>query len=114
MDSFPETFTPGNIGDFKNKHYKYVLEKVREEIYKFFIEHTDITREFYDFTKFCKRNGLDNEIQNNLINDIVSELKEQGWSIGMVFGGTGMIISSSNDELSKSIWSSNLDFEIKS
>ena len=113
METFPISFTPENIGDFENKHYKYIIEKVRQEIYTFFIEHTDITREFFDFTKFCKKNVISNEIKHKLIDEIVSELKEKGWSIALVFGGTGMIISTSNEELSKSIWSSNLDFEIK-
>lgn len=111
MNKFPEHFNPNEIVQFDEYYINYVTNICREDIYKFFIKNTDVTKEFYDFNKIFKNKNLDQKIQNNIMDNIISELK-MNWKVALIFGKTGMIISETEEKLKQSIWSSNLDFEI--
>ena len=42
---------------------------------------------------------------------VIKELKDLGWYLAKVFGDTGLIIKSSEDDIKNSMWSSSLDLE---
>ena len=111
MNKFPEHFNPCEIDKFEEYYIKYTTNLIREDIYKFFIKNTDLIKEFYDFNKIFKNKNLDKDKQDKIIDNIISELKNN-WKVALIFGKTGMIISETEDKLKESIWSSNLDFEI--
>lgn len=109
MDEFPNYLVPENKDNF-NKHYEeQYTSYVRVEILDFMLNQKE---PYFDFTNFFDRNNIKSEDnKKNIIEKIISELKANGWSLGKLFGGTSILIESSDEALEKSIWANSLDFE---
>ena len=139
MENFDDFLTPGDIKNFDlyliNQYACYMRLELTEfllrtrsqsltppESSKAGASDTPETKkadEYFDLTQFFKKIDSHNSQQlkniqkttQQLITDlIVDELKHKGWGIGTIFGGTGLVICSSDENLDQSVWSTAFDF----
>lgn len=109
MEELPKNLTPPNINNFKNQWIEHILCFLRLEVTEFLLQ--NINKEFFDFAGFFTKFKIsNNSIQTKLMNQIIEELKSQGWYIASIFGNTAIVIHTSEEDLKKSLWSGSFDF----
>jgi hypothetical protein len=110
MDYFDNNITPNNINNFSKFLEDEYMILLRNDI-KMYILKSIQKEDFFDLTKFFSKNTIQKtELKNELIDRIVKELKENGWQVAKIFGGTGLVIK--DIDIDKSLWSTNFDFEL--
>ena len=108
MSNVLSKIRPENSENFKNYLLEFNLEKLRKDMALFILQEND--NDFYDLVKFCEKNDIKD--RETYLIKIVTELKELGWLVGVVFNRTGIILFKNKGEMESSYWKSNLDFTI--
>ena len=107
---FDKKIKPENINNFEKLLEDEYMVLLRNEIKMYILKSVD-KEDFYDLTKFFSKNCIEkSDIKNRLIDRIVKEVKDNQWQIAKIFGGTSLIIKSS--DIDKSLWATNFDFEL--
>ncbi len=102
MNEFPNHLKPSNIDNFKNYLFEHNLNHLRQNLYLFLLSRDD---------NFFSLESIRFPDREKAINIVIKELKDLGWYLAKVFGDTGLIIKSSEDDIKNSMWSSSLDLE---
>ena len=101
MLNFPNEISPQNNINFKNLNKERLLSLLRKDIYDLLISRKDENEyyglDIFEITYSCK------EYTNELVSQIIIELKYLGWKTQLSFGDTGLFIYST-DELPRSCW----------
>ena len=112
MIEFPSILNVKNKDTFKNIYYNRILCYLRKTVYEHVIREDE--NNYFDIDSFTKnyfKHVKDlkcmTDINNNLSNTIMEELRELGWSCKLSFGGTGLFIYSS-DKPPPSCWDDGL------
>jgi len=109
MEEFPEKLVPSEMENFDKMTVEQYSCYVRLELVEFLLKKST---QYYDFTQFFQKYEIkDVEIQNTIIDKMINELKDKGWALGKMFGGTSLVICSSESAMEESVWVSSLDFE---
>lgn len=84
MNSFPSVFKPNLIGtNLKSLLIDECLEIIRKDIYLYTLIYIE-KDEFYDFSKFFEKYGLENmniEIKEEVKNRVIKELRDLEWLV---------------------------------
>jgi hypothetical protein len=72
----------------------------------------NLTKNFYNFSDFFFKHKIDNDqVKIQLKSKIIQLLKDKEYNLAYVFNNTGLIITKSKEDLSNSVWKSNLDYK---
>ena len=113
MERFDDFLTPSESRNFK----KYQIEQfscyMRLEITEYILDTGSTNSKYYDLSQFFDKYKIKDEQQKEGIKTIIfDELKNLQWWLATIFGDTGLIIVSSEDDIKNSIWASSFDFKI--
>jgi len=76
-----------------------------------YIVKENLKSSFYNLSDFYLKHKINNEdVKNNLKNNIIKLLNNKGYHLAYVFNKTGLIITTSTEQLHENIWKNNLDF----
>ena len=84
MNKFPSLFNPNQIGtNLKSLLVDECLQLIRKDIYLYTLVHIE-TDDFYEFSKFFDKYGLNNvneEVNEEVKNTIMKELRDLEWVV---------------------------------
>lgn len=99
MISFPKKLIPNNINRFKEYNFNRNLCYLRQEIYEFIISRKD-EKTTFDYYRFNMSRGVeDMDITNRMVDIIVIELSDLGWSCEKAYGNTVLYIVGSKNTI---------------
>lgn len=70
-----------------------------------------LTNTFFNFSDFFLKQRMDDDDVKKVLKDkIIVLLQEKNYKLAYAFNKTGLIITKTQDDMDKSVWKSNLDF----
>ena len=94
MDSFGQELSVLNKCNFNDIFREKSLKKLRKSIYNFMLDRKG-ENDFFDIDTFNRRYIKNISMTNDIVNIVVNELVDLGWSTHIGFGGTGLYVYSS-------------------
>ena len=72
----------------------------------------NLPNSFYNFSDFFLKRRIDDDKLKTILKDIIiKSLTDHDYYLAYVFNNTGLVICESEEDLNKSVWKSNLDFQ---
>lgn len=97
MKEFPMKMNVNQKDNFESYLFDRYLCYLRKDIYEHLLLRNNDENNYFDLDKWV-RNNLDNNkcILNNMLEQIIKEIKELGWKCQTSFGGTALFIYSND------------------
>ena len=92
MKRFPEKLNVSNRDNFQQLNYERVKCYLRRDIYEHIISKEE--KDYFLLDKFDKKWMDDIEITRKMVQEVIPELENLGWTCKLSYGGTGLFIYS--------------------
>lgn len=89
--------------DLQERLFEYNMSTLRRLVYEYILNN-DLTQNFFNLEHFFSTYSKD----QRYIDEIKSELNENGWHIKDIYGNTALIICKTPEDLENNLWNSTM------
>ena len=93
MNSFPSYIDSSNVNNFNTLNIFRIKSCIREDIHDLLLNRKNES-EYLDLDMLCKKYDRKMNIIQQIISELVSELKDLSWNTKLSYGDTGLFIYS--------------------
>lgn len=109
MLKFPTKLNIKNKDNFPEYFKDQMLCYLRKCIYEHILKHSET--EYFDIHKFNSTHVENTKLITELIDQIIKELEDLGWTCTKSFGGTGLFVYSDKNKPPVNCWKDDIQFE---